>query len=67
MNELWYSLLWIVWGSACFVSGGYLIGPTIYHRQLVKTIARSVGRQRGELSPDEMQQRISDAIRNDVR
>jgi len=56
------SLLWLLWGVVCFVSGAYLLGPSIYHRQLTRMIRRYTRRHTNDLDaldPEVMQHRIA--------
>lgn len=39
MSDLVLSLLWVLWGAICFVSGAHLIGPAVWRRALRKELA----------------------------
>ena len=63
MTEFVLSVVWVVWGVVCFLSGAWLLGPSIYHRQLSNAVKRYTGRP--EIDADEMQRRIVETLRGD--
>ena len=63
INGTLMSLLWIAWGIVCFLSGAYLLGPAIYHRQLLRMVKVYAPKAKApELSPEEMQLHIAKVI-----
>ena len=63
MTEFVLSLVWVGWGVVCFLSGAWLLGPSIYHRQLTNAVNRYTDRR--AISADEMQRRIVGTLRGD--